>query len=600
MDLGSLAPEHVDRIGPALEGVISNEGVGRVKRAVTADRRWTPIQETVILFWSIVYLRAVDVLTLDQAVSLVLPVISANVALRAEDNDMAILNFELFADRVKDLRDTGVLSDPVAEFLLGHAANALDQLTPPQVQAVVVEPSRIAISRLGSTASFSARALDPFGTEIPGKVFTWTSLNPNVATVDASTGLTTVVTALRDGQVTIAADADGVSGYALLTVSVSNVVRVNLWSDLSPGFDIWDLEAIWGSSPDDIWATDGGVFLHFDGALWNIATPSLVHRTQAIWGTGTANIWAVGASNAPGSIWHYDGAQWAEDRSDLPGVNAVWGSAPDDVWAVGFPEGGGESIQHYDGTLWSDVSTGLTLGLFGIWGSGRTDVWAVGSAGAISHFDGSQWTDATPTPTRFFLSDVWGSDPDNVWAAGGGGSTGNETGFQHYDGMQWNEVAAGTVGVLRGVWGSGPDEVFAVGDQGLIMEFDGANWTTVTPPVTTTRLWNIWGTYRTDVWVVGESGTILRGVRGATIGVTPESPMAIAPGATVQLRAEARDHDGQAVSGVSFTWLSEDQSVATVDENGLVTGVRSGVVAITAVAPGGARGTAFVTVNTGG
>lgn len=60
----------------------------------------------------------------------------------------------------------------------------------------------------------------------------------------------------------------------------------------------------------------------------------------------------------------------------------------------------------------------------------------------------------------------------------------------------------------------------------------------------------------------------------------------IAPAATVQLTATAKDAAGNPVSGRTVTWSSSSPSVATVSSTGLVTGVDSGSVAITASVEG--------------
>ena len=84
------------------------------------------------------------------------------------------------------------------------------------VDDVRVTPNGASISGVGSAFSFTAEARSG-GVVVPGKSFTWTSLNPNVAIIDANSGL---VTAVASGQVTIKAEVDGVVGYALLTVLV--------------------------------------------------------------------------------------------------------------------------------------------------------------------------------------------------------------------------------------------------------------------------------------------------------------------------------------------------------------------------------------------
>lgn len=72
----------------------------------------------------------------------------------------------------------------------------------------------------------------------------------------------------------------------------------------------------------------------------------------------------------------------------------------------------------------------------------------------------------------------------------------------------------------------------------------------------------------------------------------------IRAGATIQLTATPKDVDGNPLSGRSVTWASGDESVATVDGTGLVTGENNGVATITATSEG-RNGTARVTVWVG-
>lgn len=54
----------------------------------------------------------------------------------------------------------------------------------------------------------------------------------------------------------------------------------------------------------------------------------------------------------------------------------------------------------------------------------------------------------------------------------------------------------------------------------------------------------------------------------------------VAPGRTVQLTVTALDKDGNELPDEEFTWTSSDQSIATVDANGAVTGVALGEVVV--------------------
>ena len=67
-------------------------------------------------------------------------------------------------------------------------------------------------------------------------------------------------------------------------------------------------------------------------------------------------------------------------------------------------------------------------------------------------------------------------------------------------------------------------------------------------------------------------------------------------GATVQLVATATRASGAVATGETTTWASDDEAVATVDQNGLVTGVGPGTATITATI-GGVDGSEMVTVN---
>ena len=71
----------------------------------------------------------------------------------------------------------------------------------------------------------------------------------------------------------------------------------------------------------------------------------------------------------------------------------------------------------------------------------------------------------------------------------------------------------------------------------------------------------------------------------ATVMVTPMEA-SIEEGQEQQFAAMAVTSDGMAIPDVEITWMSSDEIVATVDSNGLATGVGAGEAAITATADG--------------
>jgi DNA/RNA endonuclease G (NUC1) len=68
-------------------------------------------------------------------------------------------------------------------------------------------------------------------------------------------------------------------------------------------------------------------------------------------------------------------------------------------------------------------------------------------------------------------------------------------------------------------------------------------------------------------------------------------------GATQSFTATAYDSEGQLITGATFTWSSSDESVATVNGNGLATGVAPGDADITATSGNGKSATASLHVT---
>ena len=81
-----------------------------------------------------------------------------------------------------------------------------------------------------------------------------------------------------------------------------------------------------------------------------------------------------------------------------------------------------------------------------------------------------------------------------------------------------------------------------------------------------------------------------------SVEVSPSVAELTAWGETVQLTAEVRDQDSTAMTGVTLTWTSNANSVATVDAAGVVIAAGNGTATITASA-GSASGATVVTVT---
>jgi hypothetical protein len=303
-----------------------------------------------------------------------------------------------------------------------------------------------------------------------------------------------------------------------------------------------DLPDVWGSSGTDVFVvgeedTETEVFSviqHYDGTGWTRQLRKAGLVLRAVWGSSSTDVLAVGAdqdSPAP-RVLHFDGSQWTEvggfgpGEFEVLGFESVWGSSATDIFVVGSAFDGifdQSLIFHYDGTSWRrmQVPGRILPSLVDVWGSSPTDVYAVGqndedapSTGVVLRFDGTTWA---PVLQRqgFAPTSIWGSSATDVFVAGfqvedNGGDFRVFGTIFHYDGADWSRVTLPPgVGVLHEIWGSSAGDVFSVGDDGIVLHFDGNQWTSTKP--TGKGLLGVWGFSPGDVFAVGEGGTILHG-----------------------------------------------------------------------------------------
>ncbi|MCK9306508.1 MAG: Ig-like domain-containing protein [Methanoculleus sp.] len=87
----------------------------------------------------------------------------------------------------------------------------------PALASIAIAPSAITLGS-GETATFTATALDQFGTDMTDTEITWTSSDETVGTIDADG----VFSAVADGMTTITAAAGNITGTAAVTVTTAS------------------------------------------------------------------------------------------------------------------------------------------------------------------------------------------------------------------------------------------------------------------------------------------------------------------------------------------------------------------------------------------
>jgi hypothetical protein len=213
----------------------------------------------------------------------------------------------------------------------------------------------------------------------------------------------------------------------------------------------------------------GGESYHLTGGSWSLVTTPTTNSLNAVWGTGSTQLWAVGDA---GTMIQGDGTGWtpitAVTSANLEGL---WGSAANDVWAVGGSTAAAVIVHLGSGwSVWPGIAS--TLALAGVWGADSTHVWAVGQPASASgtppilFWNGTSWS-ADDLGSADNLAAVWGTSATNVWAVGTA-IPGSEARISHFNGAGWTSTST-LADPLTGVTGVGTSDTWVVGSYGAIL-----------------------------------------------------------------------------------------------------------------------------------
>jgi hypothetical protein len=128
--------------------------------------------------------------------------------------------------------------------------------------------------------------------------------------------------------------------------------------------------------------------VHWNGVKWELKRiPSIICGNNTIVFSAIYSIYAFNENNIfftdGGEIIHFDGISYKQDcsiNSLLTGkINKLWGTSSSDLYAVG----NNGNIAHYNGTKWTKIESGTDLNINDIWGdyNKKTREWEILAVG---------------------------------------------------------------------------------------------------------------------------------------------------------------------------------------------------------------------------
>ncbi|MEP7383055.1 MAG: Ig-like domain-containing protein, partial [Gemmatimonadota bacterium] len=507
-------------------------------------------------------------------------------------------------------------------------SNIIVSLVP--IDTISVTP-RTATVAAGQTLQLVARLTDADGTNLTGRLVTWDTDQPTIATV-STTG---VVSAISAGRATITVSAEGKTGVSTVTVTPVPVASVSIQPN---GATI----LIGKTQQFSATARDASnTILPGRSITWISGAPSVATVTQAglvtAVGAGSALIFAasegistsvtvtvstVGVAQVrmtppSGTVQQGKTLQLAGEPVDangtvITGRAVIWNSSNPSVASVsstglvtGIARGTADVTATVDGVIGTSAITvtaipvatvqivpaspTLTVGqtltvqalLFDAGGAplattGRTIGWAV-SQPAVATVSPSGLVTAISSGTTVLQATVEGAIAQTVVTV---------TGIPVASVVLAPTTAALNIGQTRAVTATAKDA------NGNVLTGRPVAWSSSNVAVATVTTTNSTGS-NTIVAVGTGTATITAGVGGifgiatVTVSNVPIATLAVAPpattlpqGATQQLTVTARDAGGNLLIGRSFTYASSAPAVASVSATGLVTATAPGTANI--------------------
>ena len=432
---------------------------------------------------------------------------------------------------------------------------------PVPVATVTVAPATQSVIVGSATPAFTATTKDAGGHVLTGRAVTWSSSDANTATIDASTGIATGVAV---GSVTITATSEGKTGTASLTVTAVPVATVTV----APPTQSVDVGAT--TPAFTVTLKDGG---------GNVLTGRTVTWSSSDNATATIDNSGVATGVAPGTVTITATSEGKTGTATLT-VNPI---------AVSSVTVAPPSMSIVDGTIALTAFSATTKDAANHILTGRVITWA-SSNNAIATIDN--------------LGKTTGQSPGTVTiTATSEGKSGTASLTVTPAPVATVAVAPSTQSVVAG--SSTPAFSTTLKDgNGNVLTGRVVTWSSSDNGIATINASGVAtgvapGTVTITATSEGKTGTASLTVTPApvaTVAVTPPSQTVLAGSSAPPFSATTRDGANNILSGRVVTWSSSDNSIATIDNSGVATGVAPGTVTITATSEG-QTGTASLEVD---
>lgn len=461
----------------------------------------------------------------------------------------------------------------------GIDGSASVTVVPAPIASIDLAPGVVTLN-VGESVTLAATPRDAAGQALTGRQLTWSSSDNTVATVSSAGA----VTGIASGPATITVSAPGAgpggttpSRTAQITVLLPAVSRVQVapaTASVSIGgttnfavslFDANDQPlgtagrvVAWASSNTAVATINGvsgvatGVATGTTTITATVSTPGRPGSQQGSASLTVSTVPVATVTVSPNPAVVHAGTPYARTFSAVPkdaqgttlsGRTVVWTSSNQSVATV-------------------DATTGLVTGVT----PGTSRIRAV-SEGKEGFVDAT--VDLVPILTTQVTPPTASLVPPQT----------AQLGAVPLD-SAGNVISGTALGSRTSVWSTSNAGVATVSVNGLV---------TAVAPGTATITGAFGG-------IIGQSTITVSAVPVASVTVTPSAPSVVV-GSTVQLTASAFSAGGAPLPGRPFVWSTSDAARATVDQNGLVTGVLAGgPVRIIATVEGKAD-TADVTVT---